>query len=158
MRTAPWSLCWRVATEQVGVGFVHLDELSEIIDAEARAGPSGGLTMAGISHVFTISRVAKMLGEDKIRCRRFAPKWTREDGRLTILGPGDEAITAFTPLSGHQFQGSSSSSFWTGCSAMPGQNVGEPGLRINVVHLGCDDQAVHDCGALAAAIGAAEQP
>ena len=39
-----------------------------------------------------------------------------------------------------------------------GQYVGEPGLRINVVHLGRDDQAVHDGGALAAAIGTAEQP
>ena len=29
---------WRVATEQVGIGFVHLDELSEIIDAEACEG------------------------------------------------------------------------------------------------------------------------
>ena len=37
------------------------------------------------------------------------------------------------------------------------QNVGEPGLRIDVVHLGCDYQAVHDGGTLAPAIGAAEQ-
>src|ERR1700682_2099096 len=38
------------------------------------------------------------------------------------------------------------------------QNVGEPSLRIDVVHFRRDDQAVHDGGALAAAIGAAEQP
>ena len=39
-----------------------------------------------------------------------------------------------------------------------GEDVGEPGLRIDVVHLGGDDQAVHDGGALAAAIGAGKQP
>ena len=27
-----------------------------------------------------------------------------------------------------------------------GEHVGEPCLRINVVYLGGDDQAVHDCG------------
>jgi hypothetical protein len=39
-----------------------------------------------------------------------------------------------------------------------GQDVGEPSLRINVIHLGRNDQAVHDRGALATAIRAAEQP
>ena len=33
------------------------------------------------------------------------------------------------------------------------QDVGEPGLRIDIVHLGCDNEAVHDRGSLAAAIG-----
>lgn len=36
--TAAGSLGWRVAPEQVGVGFVHLDELGKIIDAEACEG------------------------------------------------------------------------------------------------------------------------
>jgi len=40
----------------------------------------------------------------------------------------------------------------------PGKNVGEPGLRIDIVHLGRDDQAVHHCGTIAATIRAAEQP
>jgi hypothetical protein len=39
-----------------------------------------------------------------------------------------------------------------------GEDVGQPGLRIDAVHLGCDDQAVHGRGTLAAAIGAAEEP
>ena len=43
VRTAPWSLRWRVATEQVSVGFVHLDELSEIIDSEACEGAVAGV-------------------------------------------------------------------------------------------------------------------
>ena len=38
------------------------------------------------------------------------------------------------------------------------EDVGEPGLRINIVHLGRDDQAIHYRGPLAATIGAAEQP
>ena len=36
--TAAGSLGWRVAPEQVGVGFVHLDKLGKIIDAEACEG------------------------------------------------------------------------------------------------------------------------
>ena len=39
-----------------------------------------------------------------------------------------------------------------------GQDVGQPGLRIHIVHFGRDDDAVHGGGALAAAIGAGEQP
>jgi hypothetical protein len=38
------------------------------------------------------------------------------------------------------------------------QDIGEPSLRINVVHFGRDDQAVHHRGPLAASVGAAEQP
>ena len=36
------------------------------------------------------------------------------------------------------------------------KNIGEPGLWIVVVHFCRDDQAVHDRGAVAAAIGAAK--
>src|SRR6202022_324474 len=43
-------------------------------------------------------------------------------------------------------------------SSDPGQHVGQPGLRIDIVHLGGDDQAVHRGGALPAAIGTGEQP
>ena len=39
-----------------------------------------------------------------------------------------------------------------------GEDVGEPGLRVDVVHLGRDEQAVHGGSALAAAIGAGEEP
>jgi hypothetical protein len=38
------------------------------------------------------------------------------------------------------------------------QDIGEPGLRINVIHFGRDDQAVHHRRPLAAAVRAAEQP
>ena len=40
----------------------------------------------------------------------------------------------------------------------PSQDVGEPGLRIDVVHFGGDDEAVHGRGALSTAVGAGEQP
>jgi len=52
--------------------------------------------MAGISYVFTISRVAEMLGEDEELLQEICTEMDPEDGRLTVLGPGDEAITAFT--------------------------------------------------------------
>ena len=53
--------------------------------------------MAGASHVFTISRVAEMLGEDEDLLQEISIDMDPEDGRLTVLGPGEEAITAFTP-------------------------------------------------------------
>jgi hypothetical protein len=52
--------------------------------------------MAGISYVFTITRVAAMLGEDEDLLREISIDMDPEDGRLTVLGPGEEAITAFT--------------------------------------------------------------
>ena len=52
--------------------------------------------MAGISHVFTISRVAEMLGEDEDMLQDISIEMDPEDGCLTVLGPGEEAITAFT--------------------------------------------------------------
>jgi hypothetical protein len=55
--------------------------------------------MAGISYVFTITRVAKMLGEDEDWLHEISTEMDPEDGRLTVLGPGEEAITAFTPSS-----------------------------------------------------------
>ena len=54
------------------------------------------MTMAGISHVFTITRVAEMLGEDENWLHDICIEMDPEDGRLTVLGPGEEAITAFT--------------------------------------------------------------
>ena len=52
--------------------------------------------MAGISHVFTITRVAEMLGEDEDLLQDICIEMDPEDGCLTVLGPGEEAITAFT--------------------------------------------------------------
>ena len=52
--------------------------------------------MAGISYVFTIGRVAKLLGEDENWLHEISIEMDPEDGRITVLGPGEEAITAFT--------------------------------------------------------------
>ena len=54
--------------------------------------------MAGIGHVFTITRVAEMLGEDEDWLHDICIEMDPEDGCLTVLGPGEEAITAFTRL------------------------------------------------------------
>jgi hypothetical protein len=54
--------------------------------------------MAGISHVFTISRVAEMLGENEDWLQEISIEMDPEDGRLTIWGTGEQTITAFTDL------------------------------------------------------------
>ena len=54
--------------------------------------------MAGISYVFTITRVAKMLGEDEDWLQEICTEMDPEDGRLTVLGPGEETVTAFTDI------------------------------------------------------------
>jgi hypothetical protein len=38
------------------------------------------------------------------------------------------------------------------------QNVGQPSLRIDVIHLGGRDQRHHDGGAIGAAVRASEEP
>src|SRR5450755_26742 len=52
--------------------------------------------MAGISYVFTISRVAEMLGEDEEWQDEISIVLDPEDGRLGVLGLGEESTTAFT--------------------------------------------------------------
>jgi hypothetical protein len=52
--------------------------------------------MAGISYVFTINRVAEMLGEDEEWLDEISIVLDPEDGRLGVLGLGEDSITAFT--------------------------------------------------------------
>lgn len=52
--------------------------------------------MAAIGHVFTIARVAEMLGEDEDRLHELSIDMFPEDGCLSVLGPGEEETTAFT--------------------------------------------------------------
>jgi hypothetical protein len=54
--------------------------------------------MAAITHVFTISRVAEMLGEDEEWLDEISIQLDPEDGRIRVLGLGDDAITAFSPF------------------------------------------------------------
>ena len=62
----------------------------------ARTAGHGGLTMAGISYVFTISHVAKMLGEDEEWLREISVAMDPEDGRLWVVGVGEDGYPAFT--------------------------------------------------------------
>jgi len=57
---------------------------------------SRGLIIAAPSYVFTISRVAKMLGEDENRLYDIALNMEPEDGCLTVLGIDDVSTIAFT--------------------------------------------------------------
>jgi hypothetical protein len=52
--------------------------------------------VAAISYVFTIGRVAEMLGENEDWLQEISVEMDPEDGRLTVYGVGDETITAFT--------------------------------------------------------------
>ena len=58
--------------------------------------PSGCLTLAAISAVFTISHVAKMLGEDEDWLHELSIDMFPEDGCLRIYGIGEDGVTAFT--------------------------------------------------------------
>ena len=52
--------------------------------------------MAAISHVFTISHVARMLGEDEDWLREISIVMFPEDGRLWVYGVGEDGTPAFT--------------------------------------------------------------
>jgi len=54
--------------------------------------------MAAPSHVFTIARVARMLGEDEALLEEIALDMEPEDGRLYVIDLDDDiAVTALTP-------------------------------------------------------------
>ena len=60
---------------------------------------AGGLTMAQVnkvSHVFTISHVADMLGEDEDWLFEVAEEMDTEDGQLWVVGVGEDGVMAFT--------------------------------------------------------------
>jgi hypothetical protein len=55
--------------------------------------------MAAPSYVFTLARVAKMLGADEELLRELAEGMEPEDGCLSVLGPDDDdSIMAFPPF------------------------------------------------------------
>jgi hypothetical protein len=54
------------------------------------------MTMAAITHVFTISGVAEMLGEDKDWLDEISIELDPEDGRLTVWDLDEDGTTAFT--------------------------------------------------------------
>jgi hypothetical protein len=52
--------------------------------------------MAGIPYVFTISHVAKMLGEDEEWLRKISINMDPEEGSLWVIGVGEDGCPAFT--------------------------------------------------------------
>jgi hypothetical protein len=52
--------------------------------------------MAGIPYVFTISHVAKMLGEDEEWLREISINMDPEEGCLWVIGVGEDGCPAFT--------------------------------------------------------------
>ena len=56
----------------------------------------GGVSMATITHVFTIARVAEMLGVDEDRLHEIAIEMEPEDGVMHVYGIDDDGIMAFT--------------------------------------------------------------
>ena len=58
--------------------------------------PGGVTTMAGIPYVFTIGRVAEILGEDEGWLHQLSMGLDPEDGCLWVLDVGDREVQAFT--------------------------------------------------------------
>lgn len=52
--------------------------------------------MAAITHVFTIARVAEMLGEHEDLLHQICIDMEPEDGVIQVYGADDDGITAFT--------------------------------------------------------------
>ena len=56
----------------------------------------GGLIMAAISAVFTLSYVANLLGEDEDWLFELSIGMEPEDGSLWVYGVGEDGVPAFT--------------------------------------------------------------
>jgi hypothetical protein len=52
--------------------------------------------MAAISHVFTLARVAQMLGEDEDWLSDISIEMEPEDGIISVYGLGEDCTPAFT--------------------------------------------------------------
>ena len=52
--------------------------------------------MAAIAHVFTLARVAEMLGEDQDWLDDISDELEPEDGLIAVYGTGEEYTIAFT--------------------------------------------------------------
>ena len=64
--------------------------------ASRRGNQPSGLTVAGIPFVFTIARVAEMLGEDEEWLYEVSINMDPEEGCLWVIGAGDDEYPAFT--------------------------------------------------------------
>ena len=64
--------------------------------ASRRGNQPGGLNVAGIPFMFTIARVAEMLGEDEEWLYEISINMDPEEGCLWVIGAGDDECPAFT--------------------------------------------------------------
>jgi hypothetical protein len=62
-----------------------------------------------VHHVYTIARVAEMLGEDEDWLGDVANEMDQEDGLIWVYSPGDEGVMAFTDFGIETLQASSKS-------------------------------------------------
>jgi hypothetical protein len=60
--------------------------------------PAGCLTVAAITHVSTLARVAQILGEDEDWLNDISIEMNPEDGIISVYGPGEDYTPAFTDL------------------------------------------------------------
>ena len=67
----------------------------ELAAAPGKAEP-GGLIMAAIAQVFTISYVANLLDEDQDWLFELSTDMFPEDGCLWVYGVGEDGVPAFT--------------------------------------------------------------
>ena len=87
----------QVQTEFAETVLVDSDHLPDPYRPGLNAAPaSNSGTMAATNDVFTIGRVAAMLGESEARLFAFASEMTAADGCITINDVGDAGITGFT--------------------------------------------------------------
>jgi hypothetical protein len=63
-----------------------------------KTGGAGGLMghVNKVSHVFTLSHVAEMLGEDEEWLFEVGEEMDTEDGQLWVVGVGEDGVMAFT--------------------------------------------------------------
>lgn len=54
--------------------------------------------MAAVTHVFTLARVAEMLGEDQDWLNDISDELEPEDGLIAVYGSGEEYTIALTEL------------------------------------------------------------
>jgi hypothetical protein len=69
------------------------------VELDTRSIHRRGLTLPPVNkvhHVYTISRVAKMLGEDEDWLWDIATNMDQEDGLIWVHGPNDDGVMAFT--------------------------------------------------------------
>jgi hypothetical protein len=74
------------------------------LDASPAGCRSGRLSVAAITHVFTLACVAEILGEDEDLLYEISIEMEPEDGVIHVCGTDDDGITAFTDFGIESFR------------------------------------------------------